>query len=260
MEEVLHLVSFANLVSLKDISYMGSPLSQIIMTTLRPFIFEELPRELRDTIYSELLVVIWGSCMPFVEDPPHEVYPAILATGKKIYDEAALVLYGMNRFYYEIYGRSPQRFLGSQYGDVSVPKKYVDLINHLSVCINFQGSDFGTKGDVPAFEIVQSNVKQMVDMLADNHHIVRLKLTFINSFFDVGMVELMPNSYQGNWAMGERVLAPLAALRGIREVVLKDHARVSEYAHVLRRLMMLPRKCAVFVFCLLLMLMLKSAA
>ena len=266
MEEALHLVSFANLISFIDISYMGSPQLQIIMTTLRPFVFEEFPRELRDKVYYELLIgQTWFSddeslFTPFVDDPPHEIYPAILATSKKIHDEAAPVLYGMNGFFYEIYGLSPQRFLGSQYRNVGVPKKYVNLINHLSVCINFKGSESDIMGDVPAFEIVRSNVKQMVDMLADNHHIAKLKLAFFNSYYNVGNAELMPNSFRGNWAMGEQVLAPLAALRGVGKVVLKDHARISEYARVLKRLMMLPRKCSVFVFCLLAMLTPKPAA
>ena len=217
------------------------------MTTLRSFVFENLARELRDKVYEELLVVETGLCVPFVEDPPYECYPAILATSKKIHDEAAPVLYGKNRFYYETYGLSPQRFLGSNSRDVCLPRKYINLINYLSVSINFKGSENDILGDVPAFAIVRSNVKQMADVLADNHHIAVFKLSFINSYFDIGMVEMMPNSFRGNWAMGEQVLAPLGALRGVRKVVLKDHARVSDYARVLKGLMMLPRKC--FALC-----------
>ncbi|MCJ1395293.1 hypothetical protein MMC18_008177 [Xylographa bjoerkii] len=217
------------------------------MTTLRPFVFENLPRELRDKIYHELLVADnWfcgddeGLCMPFVEDPPSGCNPAILATSKKIHDEAALVFYGKNRFYHEIYGISPQPFLGSHWRpDKCLPKKYINLINHLSVCINFKGSDTDFLGDVPAFEIVRSNVKQVADNLADNHHIAIFKLSFINSYFNVGMARQWPNSFRGNWAMGEQVLAPLAALRGVTKVVLEDHAQVSKYAQVLKRLMML---------------------
>ena len=44
--------------------------------------------------------------------------------------------------------------------------------------------------------------------------------------------------------MGEQVLAPLAALRGVGKVVLKDHAQFSKYARGLKRLMMLPGKCS----------------
>ena len=222
------------------------------MTTLRSFVFEHLPRELRDKVYHELLVDDYWfrnddeslSCMPFVEDPPCGCDPAILATSKKIHDEAALVLYGKNRFHYEIYGLTPQRFLGSNCSEKCLPKKYINLISHLSVSINFQGSDTDFLGDVPAFEIVRSNVKQMADILADNYHIAVFKLSFVNSYFDVGMAEFWPNSFRGNWAMGEQVLAPLAVLRGVGKVVLKDHAQVSKYARVLKRLMQLPRKCS----------------
>ena len=218
------------------------------MTTLRSFVFEHLARELRDKVYQELLVAdnLFGNdyCMPFAEDPPREFSPAILATSKTIHHEAALVLYGKNRFYYDIYGLSPQRFFGSHSGDACLPKKYINLINYLSVSINFKGDEDDILGDVEAFEIVRSNVKQMADILADNHHIAVFKLSFYNGYFSVETAKLMPNSFRGNRGMGEQVLAPLVALRGVGKVVLEGHAQDSNYARVLKRLMMLPRKCS----------------
>ena len=43
--------------------------------------------------------------------------------------------------------------------------------------------------------------------------------------------------------MGEKVLAPLAVLRGVRKVILEDHAKLLKYAQVLKSLMELPRRC-----------------
>ena len=221
------------------------------MVTLRSFNFEHLPRELRDKVYYELLVgdnrfgyEDVGLCMPFDEDPPDGCNPAILATSKNIHEEAALILYGQNRFHYDVFGISRQIFLGCDYSGKSLPKKYINLINYLSVSINFKGSETDYLGDVPAFEIVQSNVKQMADMLADNHHIAVFKLQFFNGYFNAGLARKMPNSFRGNWAMGEQVLAPLAILRGVTKVVLDGHAEVSKYARELKRLMELPCKCS----------------
>ncbi|MCJ1473097.1 hypothetical protein MMC13_001747 [Lambiella insularis] len=215
------------------------------MASLRSFVFEDLPRELRDGIYEELLVAKGYCvedilCMPPDEDPPGELYPCILATNKKIHDEAAPFLYGKNRFSYEVYGFCLQRFLTSEGPERGIPKRYANLMTRLSIAINFQGSDSDMNGDGPAFEIVRSNVKQLADSFVDNHHIDLLRLSFINSYFNPGLSGLLPNSFRGNWAMGEKVLAPLATLRGVRKVVLKDHARESNYAHVLKGVMESP--------------------
>ncbi|MCJ1320713.1 hypothetical protein MMC15_006054 [Xylographa vitiligo] len=216
------------------------------MAMLRVFTFEHLPREIRDEVYYNLLVAdTWFGahdedhvCTPFIDDPPHGYYAAILATSKKIHDEAALVLYGKNQFHFEIYGLNHQPFLSNIHSDKCLPKKYIILINYLSVSI--KSLDMDILGNVPAFEIVRSNVKQMADILADNHHIAIFKLSFISRYFNPELATLLPISCRGNCAMGEKVLAPLAVLRGVRKVILEDHAKLLKYAQVLKSLMELP--------------------
>ncbi|KAF2200858.1 hypothetical protein GQ43DRAFT_432132 [Delitschia confertaspora ATCC 74209] len=72
----------------------------------QPFPFECLPRELRNKVYRELLILNFPMMLihsrpswPDLHDPGWKLYPEILRTSKKFHQEASEVLYGENSFY-----------------------------------------------------------------------------------------------------------------------------------------------------------------
>jgi hypothetical protein len=66
---------------------------QRIMTTLT---FLDLPGEIRNQIYRQLLIVPPLSVPRLLGDPP--IYPQILAVCRKVHNEAKQILYGCNTF------------------------------------------------------------------------------------------------------------------------------------------------------------------
>lgn len=63
---------------------------------LRPFVFTELPGEIRNQIYQLLLTVPRLSTPRPLGDPP--LYPSMLRLSKQIHDESRQILYGCNTF------------------------------------------------------------------------------------------------------------------------------------------------------------------
>jgi len=60
------------------------------------FTFLNLPGEIRNQIYHQLLIVLALSTRRLLGDPP--LYPAVLTVSRQVYQEAKQILYGCNTF------------------------------------------------------------------------------------------------------------------------------------------------------------------
>jgi hypothetical protein len=63
---------------------------------MAPLLFLDLPGEIRNQIYKELLLLLPLSTPRILGDPP--IYPQILAVCRKVHEEAKQILYGCNTF------------------------------------------------------------------------------------------------------------------------------------------------------------------
>lgn len=63
---------------------------------MAPLSFLDLPGEIRNQIYKELLLILPLSTPRMLGDPP--IYPQILAVCRKVHEEARQILYGCNTF------------------------------------------------------------------------------------------------------------------------------------------------------------------
>lgn len=63
---------------------------------MAPLSFLDLPGEIRNQIYKDLLLILPLSTPRILGDPP--IYPQILAVCRQVHDEATQILYGANTF------------------------------------------------------------------------------------------------------------------------------------------------------------------
>ncbi|KAF2175294.1 hypothetical protein K469DRAFT_611191 [Zopfia rhizophila CBS 207.26] len=83
------------------------PESPIVVKDAFPF--EQLPAEIRNNVYRDLLIIKFPMMLvhdrpsfPDLDVPSFTLYPAILCTNKKIHNEAAAILYSENTFYVHV--------------------------------------------------------------------------------------------------------------------------------------------------------------
>ncbi|KAK5114223.1 hypothetical protein LTR85_010288 [Meristemomyces frigidus] len=197
----------------------------------KPFRFLDLPPEMRNMVYTELLTLPDCTC------PKHCIcFPQILRTSRQIYDEAVPVLYGENHInctffaapravgvekYVRIHTTSPchhpspdtNRFSVVPSGMSAYPD-FLKRVNHLSININLDYAlldDF----DDDAIEMAEVAVMWMgrcllnlASFLVDGHRLKTLEIHFIS---DDEYVE---------YEQADECLYPLRRIRNVTKVMV----------------------------------------